>query len=55
MITPKYSLGVNHIEMWTRFLSLVNPMGVGDMAMWSMVVNHIKMCTIGVKSHGDVN
>ena len=55
MITPKYSLGVNHIAMWTRLLTLVNLLSVGHMAMWTMGVNHIKMWTIGVKSHGDVN
>ena len=41
--------------MWTRLLTLVNPLGVGYMAMWTMGVNHIKMWTIGVKSHGDAN
>ena len=41
--------------MWTRLLTLVNPLGVGHMAMWTLGVNHIKMWTIGVKSHGDVN
>ena len=40
--------------MWTRLLTLVNPLGVGHMAMWTIGVNHIKMWTIGVKSHGDV-
>ena len=34
--------------MWTRLLTLVNPLGVGHMAMWTMSVNHIKMWTIGV-------
>ena len=41
--------------MWTRLLTLVNPLGVGHMAMWNMDVNHIKMWSIGVKSHGDVH
>ena len=51
--------------MWTRLLTLVNPLSVGHMAlwtmgvnhmvMWTMGVNHMKMSTIGVKSHGDVN
>ena len=30
-------------------------MDVGHMAMWTMGVNNIKMWTISVKSHGDVN
>ena len=42
-------LGVNHIVMWTRLLTLVNPLGVGHMAMWTMGVNHIKMWTICVR------
>ena len=41
--------------MWTRLLTLVNPLGVGHMVMWTMGVNHIHMWTIGVKSDGDVN
>ena len=32
------------MAMWTRLLTLVNPLGVNHMVMW----------TIGVKSHGDV-
>ena len=32
--------------MWTRLLTLVNPLGVGHMSMWTMGVNHIKMWTI---------
>ena len=36
----------------TRVNNLVNPFGVSHMAMWT---NHIKMWTIGVKSHDDVN
>ena len=48
-------LGVNHIAMWTRLLTLVNPLSVGHKEMWTMGVNHIKMWTIGVKSHGNVN
>ena len=42
-------LGVNHMAMWTRLLTIVNPLGVGHMAMWTMGVNHIKMWTIGVR------
>ena len=34
-------LGINHLEMWTRLLTLVNPLGVGHMAMWTMGVIHI--------------
>ena len=45
----------NHIAMWTRLLTLVNPLGVGHMMMWTMGVNHMVMWTIDVKSHGDVN
>ena len=41
--------------MWTRLLTLLNPLGVGHMAMWTMGVNHMMMWTIGVKSHGNVN
>ena len=41
--------------MWTRLLTLVNPLGVGHMSMWTMGVNHMVMSTIDVKSHGDVN
>ena len=48
-------LGINHIAMWTRLLTLVNPMGVGHMAMWTMGVIQITMWTIGIKSHGDVS
>ena len=40
-----HSLGVNHIAMWTRLLTLVNPLGVGHMAMWTMGVNHMTMWT----------
>ena len=29
--------------MWTRLLTLVNPLGVGHMTMWAMGVNHIQM------------
>ena len=47
-----HSLCVNHIAMWTRLLTLVNPLDVSHMEMWT---NHIKMWTIGVKSHDDVN
>ena len=36
------------MEMWTRFLTLVNPLGVGHMEMWTMGVNHMAMWTIGV-------
>ena len=35
------------MEMWTRLLTLVNPLGVGQMAMWTMGVNHMAMWTIG--------
>ena len=37
-----HSLGVNHIVMWTRLLTLVNPLGISHMEMWT---NHIKMWT----------
>ena len=47
-----HSLGVNHIAMWTRLLTLVNPLGISHMEMWT---NHIKMWTIGFKSHDDMN
>ena len=40
------------MAMWTRLLTLVNPLGVSHMAMWT---NHLKMWTIGIKSHDDVN
>ena len=40
------------MAMWTRLLTLVNPLGISHMDMWT---NHIKMWTIGVKSHDDVN
>ena len=43
------------MAMWTRLLTLENPLGVGNMVMWTMGVNHITMWTIGVKSHGEVN
>ena len=43
------------IAMWTRLLTLVNPLGVGHMTMWTAGVNHMMMWTIGVKSHGEVN
>ena len=39
-------MGVNHIAMWTRLLTLVNLLSVGHMAMWTMGVNHIKMWTM---------
>ena len=29
----KYSLGVNHIAMRTRLLTLVNPLGISNMEM----------------------
>ena len=35
-------MGVNHIEMWTRLMTLVNPLGISHMEMWT---NHIKMWT----------
>ena len=38
-----HSLGINHIAMWTRLLTLVNPSGIGHMTMWTMGVNHIQM------------
>ena len=47
-----HSLRVNHIAMWTRLWTLVKPLGISHMEMWT---NHIKMWTIGVKSHDDVN
>ena len=50
-----YSLGVNHIAMWTRLLTLVNPLSVGHIEMWTMGVNHMVMWIINVTSHGDVN
>ena len=34
--------------MWTRLLTLVNPLNVGHMAMWTKGVNHMAMWTIGV-------
>ena len=34
--------------MWTRLPNLVNPLGVGHMAMWTMGVNHMMMWTIDV-------
>ena len=55
MITPQYSLAVNHLEMWTRLLTLVNPLGVDHMTMWTMGINHIIDVSIGVESHDDVN
>ena len=36
-------MGVNHIAMWTRLLTLVNPLGFGHMAMWTMGVYHIQI------------
>ena len=36
-------MGVNHIAMWTRLLTLVNPLGVDHMMMWNMGINHIQM------------
>ena len=36
-------MGVNDIAMWTRLLTLVNPLVVGHMAMWTIGVNHIQM------------
>ena len=50
-----HSLGVNHIAMWTILLTLVNPLGVCHITMWTMGVNHMVMWTIDVKSHGNVN
>ena len=50
-----HSLGVNHIAMWSRLLTLVNSLVVGHMAMWTICVNHIHMWIIDVKSHGNVN
>ena len=47
-----HPFGVNHIAMWTILLTLVNPFGISHMEMWT---NHIKMWTIGVKSHDNVN
>ena len=41
--------------MWTRLLTLVNPLGIGHMTMWTMGVNHMVMWTISVESHGNVN
>ena len=41
--------------MWTRLLTLVNPLSVGHIEMWTMGVNHMVMWIIDVKSHGDVN
>ena len=51
--------------MWTRLLTLVNPLGVDHISMWTMCDNHMVMLTMGVnhmtmwsisvKSHGDVN
>ena len=29
--------------MWTRLLTLVNPLGVDHMTMWTMGINHIQM------------
>ena len=40
--------------MWTRLLTLINPLGIGHMTMWTMGVNHMVMWTTDVKSHGDV-
>ena len=40
-----HSLGVNHIAMWTRLLTLVNLLSISHIKMWT---NHIKMSTIGV-------
>ena len=31
--------------MWTRLLTLVNPLGVGHISMWTMGVNHMAMWT----------
>ena len=31
--------------MWTRLLTLVNSLGVGHMAMWTMGVNYMAMWT----------
>ena len=33
------------MAMWTRLLTLVNPLGVGHMTMWTMGVNHMVMWT----------
>ena len=48
-------MGVNHIAMSTRLLTLVNPLSVCHMAMWTMDINHMVMWTIVVKPQGDVN
>ena len=34
------------IMMWTRLLTLVNPLGVDHMTMWPMGINHIQMWTL---------
>ena len=31
------------MAMWTRLLTLVNPLGVDHMMMWTMGINHIQM------------
>ena len=58
----KIHTDLNLVDPLTKLLSqakhdrtLVNPLGVGHMTMWSMGVNHMVMWTIDVKSHGDVN
>ena len=33
------------MAMWTRLLTLVNFLGVGHMAMWTMGVNHMALWT----------
>ena len=33
------------MAIWTRLLTLVNSLGVGHMAMWTMGVNHMAMWT----------
>ena len=38
--------------LWTWLLTLVNPLGLGHMMMWTMGVNHMVMWTIDAKSHG---
>ena len=38
-------MGVNHIAMWTRLWTLVNPLGVCHMAMWTIGVIHMAMWT----------
>ena len=40
-----WTMGINHMEMWTRLLTLVKSLGVSHMAMWTMGVNHMAMWT----------